>query len=112
MRNGRRIAATVSVGVASSSPATAIYQMITRADEALYRAKEKGRNRVEIACDPFGVPAASHGGKIVGIRRPRKEEGAVLDGALKSASLSNAGRIYSHTQRATRSLREAARYAE
>ena len=49
VRNGRRIAATVSIGVASASPATAIDLLITRADDALYRAKKNGRNRVEIA---------------------------------------------------------------
>ena len=85
VRNGRRIAATVSIGVASASPATAIDLLITRADDVLYRAKKNGRNRVEIAGDPAETPAASHD-QAAGIprRRRRKEEGAVIDGAPES----------------------------
>ena len=49
VRNGQRIAATVSIGVASGSPLGAVDSLITRADEALYRAKSGGRNRVEMA---------------------------------------------------------------
>ena len=49
VRNGQRIAATVSIGVASGSPSGAVDLLITRADEALYRAKSGGRNRVEMA---------------------------------------------------------------
>jgi len=44
---GRQIAATVSVGVACGSPSAAVETLIARADEALYRAKMNGRNRVE-----------------------------------------------------------------
>ena len=40
VRSGRRIAATVSIGVASALPATAIDLLITRADDVLYRAKK------------------------------------------------------------------------
>ena len=40
VRNGRCIAATVSIGVASALPATAIDLLITRADDELYRAKK------------------------------------------------------------------------
>ena len=44
------IRATVSVGVASSNNATAdLTGLLKAADQALYRAKEAGRNRVEIA---------------------------------------------------------------
>ena len=51
VRNGQRIAATVSIGVASGSPSTAMDLLITRADQALYRAKANGRDRVETAND-------------------------------------------------------------
>ena len=85
VRNGRRIAATVSIGVASASPATAIDLLITRADDALYRAKKNGRNRVEIAGEVTEKAAASRD-QAAGIprRRRRKEEGAAIDGAPES----------------------------
>jgi two-component system cell cycle response regulator len=37
---------TISVGIASSSGDTSADVLIQRADEALYRAKEAGKNRV------------------------------------------------------------------
>ncbi len=40
------IAATVSCGVSSSPPAAKLQDLLHAADEALYRAKEKGRNTV------------------------------------------------------------------
>ena len=85
VRSGRRIAATVSIGVASASPATAIDLLITRADDALYRAKKNGRNRVEIAGEVTEKAAASRD-QAAGIprRRRRKEEGAAIDGAPES----------------------------
>jgi diguanylate cyclase (GGDEF)-like protein len=43
------VQATVSIGVASGPADTAIDQLITRADAALYRAKANGRNRIECA---------------------------------------------------------------
>ncbi len=42
-------AMTVSIGVATSAAAIAPDELITTADEALYRAKERGRNRVVAA---------------------------------------------------------------
>ena len=84
-RDGRRIAATVSIGVASGSPATAIDLLIARADDALYRAKGNGRNRVQIAGEPAETHATSQD-QAAGVlrRRGRKEEGAVVDGAPES----------------------------
>ncbi len=46
---GRRI--TVSLGVASFTPEETLDQLFDRADKALYRAKEKGRNRSVAALD-------------------------------------------------------------
>jgi diguanylate cyclase (GGDEF)-like protein len=47
---GRPVAASVSIGVALSEPGTFdVNALLTQADEALYRAKERGRNRTEFA---------------------------------------------------------------
>jgi diguanylate cyclase (GGDEF)-like protein len=43
---GRRIYVTLSFGVAASGPGCAMEDALTRADEALYRAKARGRNCV------------------------------------------------------------------
>jgi diguanylate cyclase (GGDEF)-like protein len=85
VRRGRRIVATVSIGVASGSPRSAIDALITRADDALYRAKENGRNRVEIDADPDDATAASRDqAAAIGHGCRRKEEGAANDGAQQS----------------------------
>jgi len=47
---GIELSVTVSIGVAESSERTSdVNQVIQSADQALYRAKESGRNRVEVA---------------------------------------------------------------
>ncbi|MGO9400324.1 MAG: diguanylate cyclase [Xanthobacteraceae bacterium] len=86
VRNGRRVAATVSIGVASGSPATAIDLLIRLADEALYRAKENGRNRVELADEQGDAPEPNHDNKNAAPQRGirRKEKGAVNNGAPES----------------------------
>lgn len=47
--SGQVVSVTVSIGVALAQPDEAMEEMIRRSDEALYRAKENGRNRVELA---------------------------------------------------------------
>lgn len=49
VRNGEEIATTVSVGVACGAPSAPLELLIASADEALYRAKANGRDRVELA---------------------------------------------------------------
>ena len=53
----RRI--TISLGVAGFTAGEPIDDAIARADEALYRAKEGGRNRVEVATDAPALAASA-----------------------------------------------------
>ena len=59
--DGKHVDATVSVGVAvlSSESVEDVADLLTRADNALYLAKERGRNRVEVAgkSPPPSIPA-------------------------------------------------------
>ena len=48
--SGANISVTISIGVATMSDVDTPHDLIIRSDEALYAAKEKGRNRVE-RCD-------------------------------------------------------------
>ncbi|UYC22876.1 GGDEF domain-containing protein [Xanthomonas sp. CFBP 8443] len=43
---------TASIGVAWYRPGETVQQLLSRADDALYRAKHGGRNRVELHLDP------------------------------------------------------------
>ena len=47
--NGVRVPVTISVGIAVRDPCETLDNLIRRAEEALYRAKAGGRNRVELA---------------------------------------------------------------
>ncbi len=46
---GKPVAATVSIGVAAFDGTETPEKLVDRADQALYRAKHAGRNRVEIS---------------------------------------------------------------
>ena len=54
--------ATVSVGVAADHTSCDLAALIKMADGALYRAKQRGRNRVELADAPARAPAAQAAG--------------------------------------------------
>jgi diguanylate cyclase (GGDEF)-like protein len=87
VRNGQQVAATVSIGVSSGSPTMAVDLLITRADDALYRAKANGRNRVETAeQEVVGAPelAAEKPNSPAQRWSRRKEQGAVNNGAPES----------------------------
>jgi diguanylate cyclase (GGDEF)-like protein len=60
---GREVAATVSTGIASGVSPVEIEALIARADAALYRAKARGRDRVETAPDLLAPAAVRGSGK-------------------------------------------------
>jgi predicted signal transduction protein with EAL and GGDEF domain len=81
------VTATVSIGVSSGSPTTAVDLLITRADDALYRAKANGRNRVETAAEEVAAtPEFGSQDRSDATRRKgrRKEEGVVNNDAPES----------------------------
>ncbi len=49
LADGESISVTASVGLASAQPLWTVDDLVTRADEAMYSAKSRGRNRVEVA---------------------------------------------------------------
>jgi diguanylate cyclase (GGDEF)-like protein len=87
VRNGQHVAATVSIGIANGSAATAIDLLIARADTALYRAKTNGRDRVETATEDIDCTAeqaANAKNEGAPYRRRVKEKSAANDRALES----------------------------
>lgn len=53
---GQALEVTVSIGLASAAAGTLCDDLIAQADAALYRAKDKGRNRIEVAPES-GLPS-------------------------------------------------------
>lgn len=58
MDDGRRVPVTVSFGVAQMVPGCSVQEAVAAADRALYGAKAKGRNRVELAAAGPKTPSA------------------------------------------------------
>jgi diguanylate cyclase (GGDEF)-like protein len=62
MVGGQTVSATISVGVAIiQDPTQDLTNLLAQADQALYRAKARGRNRVELA--PIGLTELSQSAK-------------------------------------------------
>jgi diguanylate cyclase (GGDEF)-like protein len=81
VRNGQRVTATVSIGVSSGAPTMAVDSLITSADDALYRAKANGRNRIETA-EPLAADApasAAHLPDAAAKHRGRRKEKGVVN---------------------------------
>jgi diguanylate cyclase (GGDEF)-like protein len=68
--DGRRIAATVSIGIAAMRPDSAVEAAIADADHAVYEAKEKGRDRVCVN-DPDMEPISRPAWRGEGLRAGR-----------------------------------------
>ncbi len=64
---GQRVRITVSIGVAAHIPGKSVAQLLEQADQALYRAKSLGRNRVVEAAppQPSAAPAAQPGTEVL-----------------------------------------------
>ncbi len=49
LTTGKQVKITISAGIAEYNPNESVEEFIERADEALYKAKKEGKNRIEIA---------------------------------------------------------------
>ncbi len=68
--DGRPVCATVSIGVVHcDGPTLDVAELLAQADQALYFAKERGRNRVELATLDMVLEsrAEEHAGKVISV---------------------------------------------
>jgi diguanylate cyclase (GGDEF)-like protein len=90
--NGTQLDVSVSIGVASvsASDPTEIENLLTRADEALYVAKARGRNRIEIADAYAGRAGMRIGGDVPGAELPARNSAGVALGVMSSPAITPA----------------------
>jgi len=82
---GRPLNATVSVGLATGGPGANFEELLKRADAALYRAKQSGRNRVEVAPE---VQADAADAQVLA---PAPNSGKLATAARRSTATPEAG---------------------
>jgi diguanylate cyclase (GGDEF)-like protein len=85
--SGRPLNATVSVGAAWTAQDIPVELLLAEADGALYRAKEAGRNRLELAAEPVRAPESERdlAAALAGSRRRRRRDAGGLGNVLTSA---------------------------
>jgi diguanylate cyclase (GGDEF)-like protein len=79
----REIAVTVSIGISEFRPGESVSQTVARADQALYQAKSRGRNRVVCYDHAFGVEVDDSG--------PAEHSGTSAESVPGADALSGAG---------------------